>query len=181
MAQNIALIIGSTRQNRKGEIIAQQIASLATESGQNLSIIDLKQENLPFMDAGMPPSMAPVDTPEAKAWAEKIAGFDGFVFLTAEYNRGVPAPLKNAVDYLVKEWEGKPAAIVSYGFVDGGASAAKHLTDSLQWLKMNVVASVALPFSRETFTETGEFVDAAAFVAGSKEGILAALADIAKA
>src|SRR5690606_17347786 len=98
MAKNILLIIGSTRQNRLASSIAPWVIDQAKqEPGINLEVVDLKDENLPAFDATTPPSYAPVDTPEAKAWAAKVAAADGFIFLTPEYNRSVPSSLKNAL------------------------------------------------------------------------------------
>jgi NAD(P)H-dependent FMN reductase len=64
--------------------------------------------------------------PHTKAWAAKIEQFDAFVFVTAEYNHGIPAALKNAIDFLFKEWNHKAAGFVSYGSA-GGARAVEQL------------------------------------------------------
>jgi NAD(P)H-dependent FMN reductase len=61
-----------------------------------------------------------------KAWADKIASFDGFVIVTPEYNHSTSGVLKNAIDYLYAEWHNKAVGFVSYGGV-GGARAAEHL------------------------------------------------------
>ena len=124
MSKNIKLVIGSTRQNRVGKSIASWIEDkLANNSTITLETIDLKEENLPIMDSPIPPAYAAVDTEAAKAWSRKIRTADGFIFLTPEYNRSIPASLKNALDYLVTEWKDKPAIIVSYGYIDGGKNA----------------------------------------------------------
>lgn len=161
MAKNIQLIIGSTRQNRLGAQVAEWVKKHAEEhEGISVEVIDLKQENLPFLDAPIPPAYAPVDTPEAKAWAEKIGRGDGYIFLTPEYNRSIPASLKNALDYLVTEWKDKPAVVVSYGYIDGGQSAANHLYDVLSWLKLATAeSSVHLKLSQEIMTEDGSIKD----------------------
>jgi NAD(P)H-dependent FMN reductase len=70
--------------------------------------------------------MGQYSKPHTKAWAEKIAAFDGFVFVTPEYNHGTSGALKNAIDYLYKEWNNKAAGFISYGSV-GGARAVEHL------------------------------------------------------
>lgn len=138
MSKNIQLIIGSTRQNRLATSIAEWVKEQVVKVDDiKLEVVDLKQENLPVMDAPMSPSRAPVDTPAGKAWADKIASADGYIFLTPEYNRSIPASLKNAIDYLSAEWHEKPAIIVSYGFIDGGKSANTHLQDILSWLKVD--------------------------------------------
>lgn len=161
MAKNIQLIIGSTRQNRLGVQVAEWVQKHAeAQEGINIEVIDLKEENLPFLDAPIPPAYAPVDTPAAQAWSEKIAKGDGYIFLTPEYNRSLPASLKNALDYLVGEWKDKPAVVVSYGYVDGGASAARHLYDVLSWLKVATAeSSVHLKLTQEMMAEDGSIKD----------------------
>ncbi len=183
MSKKIKLIIGSTRQGRAAEEVSSWFVSEGKEAGYDLEVVDLRDVNLPMFDAAVSPAYAPVDTPEAKAWAEIISNADGLVFLTAEYNRSIPASLKNAIDYLYKEWEGKPTAIVSYGYIDGGGSATKHLKDILNWVKVTLVEpTVAIQFTQETFNRsTNKFNDADAFLAPYKEDFLNALEAIEKA
>ena len=139
MAKNIQLIIGSTRQNRIGGQVAEWVKKYADQHEElNIEVIDLKEENLPFFDAAVSPMYAPVTTEPGKSWSEKIEAGDGYIFITPEYNRSISAALKNAIDYLYTPWLTKPAAIVSYGWIDGGASAGKHLHDILSWVKMDI-------------------------------------------
>ena len=116
----IKLILGSTRQNRNGKPVADWLVAQGKEAGFDVELLDLKEVNLPKFEAGVSPMYMPVDTPEAKAWAAQITEADGLVFLTAEYNRSIPGSLKDAIDYLYAEWNGKKASIVSYGYIDGG-------------------------------------------------------------
>jgi NAD(P)H-dependent FMN reductase len=103
---------------------------------------------------------APDSSPAAQAWAETIDRGDGFIFVTPEYNRSIPASLKNALDFLVAQWNEKPAAVVSYGWIDGGASASKHLHDILAWLKVSTSeSSVALKLSPEIMDDDGKVKD----------------------
>lgn len=158
MAKNIQLIIGSTRQNRLAASVSKWVQSSIKRDDINLEIVDLKDIALPAFDAPVPPAYAPVDTDSGKTWAQTVTKADGFIFLTAEYNRSIPSSLKNALDYLVAEWKGKPAAIVSYGYIDGGGSATNHLKDILGWLKAPVVEpTVALQLSQDMFNEDGNF------------------------
>lgn len=160
MSKKIKLILGSVRQGRVGAPIAEWLVNVAKESGVDVEVLDLKEVNLPKFESAVSPMYAAVDTPEAKAWAAQIAEADGLIFLTSEYNRSIPASLKDAIDYLYTEWNGKRASIVSYGWIDGGASATKHLTDILNWVKIELVApSVAIKFTPETFNESGQFKD----------------------
>jgi NAD(P)H-dependent FMN reductase len=139
MSKKIQLIIGSTREGRNADKFATWVQDqVAKNTDIELEVVDLKDWDLPFMTSSVSPAVAPIDTPEAKAWSAQISKAEGFIFLTSEYNRSIPASLKNAFDYLKPEWEEKPAAVVSYGFIDGGASATNHLRDILDWFKMPV-------------------------------------------
>jgi len=59
------------------------------------------------------------DDARVTAWSERIGAVDAFVFITAEYNHGIPGAFKNAVDLLAPEWAGKCVRFVSYGAVGG--------------------------------------------------------------
>lgn len=123
----LAVIIGSTRPGRNGEAVAKWVYDIAAKrSDAQFELVDLKEINLPLLDEPIPPSMGQYSQPHTKAWAAKIASFDGFVFVTPEYNHGTCAALKNAIDYLFKEWNNKAAGFVSYGSA-GGARAVEHL------------------------------------------------------
>ena len=161
MSKNIQIIIGSTRQNRLGGQIAEWVTKHAeAHEGLNVEVVDLAEENLPFFDAAVSPMYAPDDSPAGKAWGEKIGRADGYIFVTPEYNRSVPASLKNAIDFLYGQWNGKAGAIVSYGWIDGGASAAKHLEDILSWVKVSLSeANVKLKLSAEIMGENGKVAD----------------------
>lgn len=161
----ITLIVASTRQNRIGGDIAKWLKTQANDANIELTVIDLQEVSLPAFDAPIPPAYAPNDTEHGKAWARQIADSDAFIFLTPEYNRSIPSSLKNAIDYLVPEWQEKKAAIVSYGYVDGGANAAKHLSDILGWLKMDTTEPVHIQLSRDFFDENGAFKDTNASLA----------------
>ena len=89
-------------------------------------LVDLRDYPLPHLDEPLPPSMGQYQNEHTRQWADKIASFDGFVFVTPEYNHGTSGVLKNAIDYLYAEWNNKAAGFVSYGAV-GGARAAEHL------------------------------------------------------
>lgn len=176
MGKKLKLIVGSTRQGRNSIKVANWLVAQATEAGYDLELLDLKEVNLPMFDSAVSPMYSSIDTPEAKAWAAQIAEADGIVFLTAEYNRSIPASLKNAIDYLYTEWNGKKAAIVSYGWIDGGGSATKHLRDIIDFVKTEVVGKeIAIPFTEATFNESHEFNDIDAALGGAKEDFLATL------
>jgi NAD(P)H-dependent FMN reductase len=123
----IAIVLGSTRPGRVGEQVARWVYEIAKQrTDAEYELVDLAAFHLPLLDEPVPPSAGKYSQPHTKAWSEKIAGFDGFVFVTAEYQHGVPAALKNAFDFLYKEWNHKAAAFVSYGSA-GGARAVEQL------------------------------------------------------
>ncbi len=78
---------------------------------------------------------APTTNEVAVRWQKKVAEFDGFIFITAEYNHGPTAVLKTALDYAYPEWNKKPAALVSYGSV-GAARAVEQLRSIATELQM---------------------------------------------
>jgi NAD(P)H-dependent FMN reductase len=123
----IGIILGSTRPNRNGEQVAQWVYEVASRrTDAEFELVDLRDYPLPHLDEPLPPTMGQYQNEHTKQWADKIASFDGYVFVTPEYNHGTSGVLKNAIDYLYAEWNNKAAGIVSYGGV-GGARAAEHL------------------------------------------------------
>lgn len=158
MSKKIKVIIGSTRTGRIGKAISEKLISLARENNHDVELIDIQDFELPFMNSMVPPAMAPIDEDHVNKWREVIQSADGVVVVSAEYNRSVPAPLKNAIDSLAGEWEGKPTAIISYGMVDGGVSVTRHLRDIFGWLKADIVEhNVNIKISRSHFNEKQEF------------------------
>ena len=124
---NIAILVGSTRPGRKARDVAEWVEQIATlRNDARFELVDIDDFGLPLLDEEVPPSMGRYSQPHTKAWAAKIAGFDGFVFVTPEYNHGTSAALKNAIDFLFAEWNNKAAGFVSYGSA-GGARAVEHL------------------------------------------------------
>jgi NAD(P)H-dependent FMN reductase len=123
----IGIITGSTRPNRKSLDVAQWVLETAAKRGDaEYELVDIRDFELPLLDEPAPPIMGNYQQPHTRRWAAKIASLDGFVFVTPEYNHGIPAALKNAIDFLFAEWNNKAAGFVSYGSA-GGARAVEHL------------------------------------------------------
>ena len=123
----IAVIIGTIREGRFGDRPAQWIFELAAaRADMTAEIVDLRDYPLPLFDAPVPPSVEPPKNEVARRLSAKLAEFDGYIFITAEYNHGPAGVLKNALDYLKSEFAKKPAAFVGYGGV-GGARAVEQL------------------------------------------------------
>lgn len=123
----IAIIIGTTRPNRKSEQVARWVFDLASQRGDaEYELVDLRDYNLPIFNEPYPPSFRKYTLDITKLWSEKIAAYDAYIFVTGEYNHSIPGVLKNAIDYLWYEWHDKVAGFVSYGSA-GGARAVEHL------------------------------------------------------
>jgi NAD(P)H-dependent FMN reductase len=124
----IAIVTGSTRPGRNNEAVANWVYRVAKERRDaEFELIDIASYNLPLLDEPMPPLFAQYSHQHTKAWSEKIASFDAYVFVTPEYNHSTSGALKNAIDYLFREWNNKAAGFVSYGGHAGGARAVEHL------------------------------------------------------
>ena len=123
----VAIIMGTTRPGRKAGAVARWIHDIAMRRDDaEYELVDIQDFNLPLLDEPIPPSQGKYSQPHTKAWAAKIDSFDAFVFVTPEYNHGIPGSLKNAIDFVYREWNNKAAGFVSYGSV-GGARAVESL------------------------------------------------------
>jgi NAD(P)H-dependent FMN reductase len=126
-ALKIGIILGSTRPGRKGDQVARWVLEQArTRDDANYELVDLADFNLPHLDEAVSASQGRYAGEHTKAWAAEIEKYDGFVFVTPEYNHSTSGALKNALDYLYAEWNNKAAGFVSYG-VHGGTRAVEHL------------------------------------------------------
>jgi NAD(P)H-dependent FMN reductase len=141
----VAIVIGSTRPGRKAEAVARWVHAVATKrSDAEFELVDIKDFDLPLLDEPMPPSRGQYTQPHTRAWAAKIASFDAYVFVTPEYNHGPSGALKNAIDYLYREWNNKAAGFVGYGSA-GGTRAVEQLRLVMgELLVADVRAQVAL-------------------------------------
>ena len=132
----IAIIIGSTRDTRFGDKPAKWVYDIASERNDiNVEIVDLKEWPLPFFNEVASNAWAPTQNEVGQRWQKKVGEFDGYIFVTPEYNRTIPAALKNAIDFAYPEWNKKAAAMVGYGSV-GGARAVEHLRNVAVELQM---------------------------------------------
>lgn len=123
----IGIVMSTTREGRFGEKAAKWILDAAQSRGDlDVELIDLRDYPMPFFEELASPAYVPPANAVARKWAEKVQNLDGFIFVTAEYNRAPPAVLKNALDYAYNEFNRKPAAFVGYGGV-GGARAVEQL------------------------------------------------------
>jgi NAD(P)H-dependent FMN reductase len=123
----IGVIIGTTRAGRFADRPTEWLLAIANQRTDAVfEVVDLRDYPMPFFDEPRGPMAVPPKNEIALRWAKKLAELDGFVFITAEYNHGMSAVLKNALDYAYAEFNRKPATFVGYGNV-GGARAVEQL------------------------------------------------------
>jgi NAD(P)H-dependent FMN reductase len=141
----IGIIVGTTRPGRHASAVAKWVLDRGSKrTNAEFHIVDIADYNLPLLDEPMPPSMGKYSKDHTKAWAATIGSFDGFIFVTPEYNHGIPGSLKNAIDFIYREWNNKAAGIVSYGTV-GGVRSAEQLRQVLGEMQIaDIRASVSL-------------------------------------
>ncbi|MFC7649956.1 NADPH-dependent FMN reductase [Streptosporangium lutulentum] len=112
----IAIVIGSTRPRRRSAVAAHWVAEVAahhpavTAGEATFEVVDLAEYDLSVLDEPLPALFGDYRHAHTNQWAQTIASFDGFVFVTPEYNHSAPAALKNAIDFLFAEWNNKAAA-----------------------------------------------------------------------
>ena len=153
----IAIILGSTRPGRNGGAVAQWVYALAAKrSDAHFELVDLLDINLPLLDEPGSPMKGKYTKDHTKAWSAKVSAFDAYVFVTPEYNHSTSGALKNAIDFLNREWANKAAGFVSYGS-SNGVRAVEHLRLILAELQVATVrAQVGLSlftdFTAQTFT-----------------------------
>lgn len=151
----IGIILGSTRPGRNGEQVAKWVLEQTQQrTDAAYELIDLLDFNLPHLDEAQPPSMGNYANAHTRAWAETIDAFDGFVFVTPEYNHSTSGALKNAIDFIYPEWNNKAAGIVSYGF-NGGTRAAEHLRlilGELQVADVRAQLAISIPHDFENYS-----------------------------
>jgi NAD(P)H-dependent FMN reductase len=153
----IAIIIGTTRAARFGHKPAQWVHDIAAARNDiDVELVDLRDFPLPFFDEVASNAWAPSQNAVAQRWQKKVAEFDGYIFVTAEYNHSMPAVLKNALDYASPEWNKKAAAFVGYGAV-GGSRAVEHLRGIAAELQLATV-------------KAGVYIQGADFMAVWREG-----------
>jgi NAD(P)H-dependent FMN reductase len=162
----VAVVVGSTRPNRIcGDLAHRVIRVLQHESELGYVIVDLAEIALPFLDESFPASRGRYEHEHTKAWSRLVSSFDAFVFVFPQYNWGYPAPLKNALDFLYREWADKPAGLVTYG-TRGGEKGAEQLRGVLQGLHMRTVEeNVELRITRDDIDEMGQLLDPEAILA----------------
>ena len=165
--KKVALIIGSTRAIRAGPDVVSFVHKILLTStashAPEISILDIASFNLPVFNEKILPAMVPAqgqfEYEHSKKWSAAMAPFDGYIFVSPEYNYGLPGGVKNAIDYLYNEWIVKPVLIVTYG-IKGGSNISEQLEKTLTGMKLRVVETrpqlpYAGPGMADMFAATG--------------------------
>lgn len=184
----IGIILCSTRPGRSGEAVAHWVHDIAkARDDADYELVDLKEFDLPLLSEPTVPGAAKrqYDVPQTRAWSAKIDSLDGFVWVTPEYNHGVPAAMKNAFDVIYPEWMHKAVGFVSYG-ADGGVRAVEHwrvITANARLLAVRAQVSLSVftdfadgefaPQDRRT-KEVGTVLDQVVELSGALAGLRSA-------
>lgn len=166
----LAVVVASSRPGRVGPAVAEWVVKGTVGREPAYELVDLASQNLPNLDEPEPASSGRYTQEHTRAWASLVSGFDGFVFVTPEYNRSIPGQLKNALDFLYAEWNDKAAGIVCYGS-SGGLRAAEQLKLVLGELQ---VATVRAQVSLSIYDDMVDFrhLDPRDYQAGNRASML---------
>jgi NAD(P)H-dependent FMN reductase len=164
----LMVVIASTRPGRVGLPVGEWVVGQARAHGAfDVDLADLAELDLPFMDEPNHPRLKHYTQPHTRAWSARVDPVDAFVFVFPEYNHGINAPLKNALDFLYQEWAHKPAGLVAYGGIAAGSRSAEMLRLALLGLRVvPIFDSVYIPFVAQSLDDgafqAGESVERAA-------------------
>lgn len=161
----VLVVTGSVRKGNVNSSVVERVVNVIKDKGAEAEVANLSELNLPFIDSPVHPS-SPDFVPEhesVKEWTKLVADSDGVVFVSPEYNHN-PSPVQmNAVDWISKEWRGKPVALVGYGATSGGTQALAHLREGLMVvLKARVGTQQANLFFGRDLGYDGAVLDEAA-------------------
>lgn len=153
----LAIVVGSTRENRVSLRQAKWVLNEANDiAGEHdWELVDLQEFDLPFMREPFSPmdNRRPELSEGTKVYLEKMAAADGFIIVTPEYNHGMPAALKNAIDLLDYQLVKKPVGIMSHGVV-GGARA----NEQVRLVVNSSLGGLPIPASHTFYGKVGELI-----------------------
>ncbi len=162
---NVLVVTGSARADSVNSKVVEMVKRQIEAKGETAIVADIAAYDMPFFDAPMPPA-SPDFAPEhegVKTWTKQVADADAVVFVTPEYNHNLSALQKNAIDWIGKEWEGKPIALVGYGWTSGGQLAHAAARESLAVnLKAHVAETATNFFFMKDLHPDGVAIDEAA-------------------
>lgn len=151
----LMIIVGSVREGRAALPIAEWVRRAALEDGRfEVDFADLKEIALPLMDEPNHPSMQQYTKPYTVEWAKRVEAADAFLFVFPEYNHSYSPAIKNALDYLVREWDRKPVGFVNWGGNSGGTRAQAALRPVVAQLGMVMThGQIEINFPQQQFGE----------------------------
>jgi NAD(P)H-dependent FMN reductase len=168
VSERIAVVIGGTRPGRicpgiaewVGRFKGSAVRAIAQEhSSLRYELLDLAEVDLPFLDEPLMAALGQYQHEHTRAWSRPVSSYAGFVFVFPQYNWGYPAPLKNALDFLYAEWDGKPVSYVTYG-TRGGNRGARQIREVLTGLHMRELDDhLEVVFTEEDVDEESELKD----------------------
>jgi NAD(P)H-dependent FMN reductase len=166
----LLIVIASTRPGRAGLPIGVWVRDQAVaHGGFAVEVADLAEINLPLLDEPNHPRQHQYTLAHTKAWSAQVAAADAIIFVMPEYNHGYTAPLKNAIDFLYREWQHKPVGLVSYGGVVGGTRAVQQLKPVLAALKMvPMVEAVSIIQYQQYLSDERQFAGSEALAAATR-------------
>lgn len=154
----LKIILGSTRPGRFSDTAgAWALAQAAKHPEFETEVLDLRDYEMPFFNEAVTPSSKtePYTNAAVANWTAKLAEADAFVVISPEYDRGVPAVLKNAFDWVYGEWHKKPIGFIGYGTTGGSRSVDNLRTSAIELQMVPVrqgVHIIAHWMLRENFT-----------------------------
>lgn len=155
----IGIVIGSVRKGRKGEQVARWVHSIASQrESVEYDLVDLADFDLQILTDPTVPGAAnrQYSDPATQRWGREIDSYDGFVFVTPEYNHGIPGAFKNAFDSIYPEWNHKGLVLVSYG-ADSGVRAVEHWRTVAANALLHVARGQLSMSTFDEFAEDGTF------------------------
>jgi NAD(P)H-dependent FMN reductase len=160
---NIPVVCGSVRINRNSIKPSRYFAKRLQDLGHESQVVDFTLLPLPFVNTDPNPSKLKKQYPDpnAQEWSRIADNADGFIFVTPEYNHGIPGVLKNALDWLYPEFNDKPAALVG---VSDGASSGIRVVEALRPIMANFAMydlrqAVNFAKAQEVFDDEGNLLD----------------------
>ncbi|MFI7005437.1 GNAT family N-acetyltransferase [Streptomyces sp. NPDC050145] len=179
----VLVLVCSTRPGALGPAIGTWLIDTLTpragELGAELVPVPLGDLDLPFLDEEEHPSSGVYAHEHTRRWSALVDAADGFIVVTPEYNYGMPATLKNALDYLGHEWAWKPIGFISYGNTSAGTRSVQHAKQVVTTLRLVPLGrTVAIRISDSV--EDGQIRPKAALT-GAAVGVLDELVRVAHA
>ncbi|MFJ1730880.1 GNAT family N-acetyltransferase [Streptomyces sp. NPDC088254] len=136
----VLVLVCSTRPGALGPAVGTWLIETITPRAGELDVelvpMALGDLDLPFLDEEEHPSSGLYAREHTRRWSALVNAADGFIVVTPEYNYGMPATLKNALDYLGREWAWKPIGFISYGNTSAGTRSVQHAKQVVTTLRL---------------------------------------------